>query len=351
MFRHFRAWLGRIATSARTRVAHWLRRVPLSRERLAARGRWTSGTHREDTGRLSFAPFFVPERSYRLYFPSGYREAERLPLLVMLHGCKQDAQSFAAGTRINHLADRERFLVLCPEQRRLANPYRCWNWFDPSSNKGKGEAAIVAGMVRAAIAKHNVDARRVYVAGLSAGGGLTSVLASCYPALFAACAVHSGLMFQAARSAAVALNVSHHGSDRDPLLAAHAAFELSGGKADATPMLVIQGDQDRTVDPLNAEQIVMQFSELHRLSAQAQQRALDESRREKTVAPNADRYGYRQLDIGSMERPYVRQVTVQGLAHAWSGGNARYPYNDPRGPDADEMMWAFFALHSRTEPV
>ena len=348
LFRRFRGWLVRVTNVARTRVARWFRRVPLLRNRLAPRGRWISGTHREASGALNFAPFIAPERSYQLYFPSGYREVERLPLLVMLHGCKQDVQSFAAGTRINNLADQKRFLVLYPEQRRLANAFRCWNWFDPSSNQGKGEAAIVAGMVRTVIAKHNIDARRVYVAGISAGGALTNVLASFYAELFAAGAVHSGLMFQAASSASVALNVMRHGSDRDPLQVARSAFELSGANINATPIFVIQGDQDRTVDSLNAEQIVAQFSELHRLSAQAQQRSFDESHREKIVAPSADRYGYRQLDIGDSERPYLRQVSVQGLAHAWSGGNARYPYNDPRGPDANEMMWAFFALHSRS---
>ena len=344
MFQTLKAWYARLVAATKRKVATWYRRA-----KPTERGHWSSGEHRESAGQLTFAPFVSPARDYWLYFPIYYQATECLPLLVMLHGCKQDAKTFAAGTGMNALADRERFLVLYPEQQRLANLYRCWNWFDPSSHNGNGEAAIIAGMVRMLGPKHNVDPERIYVAGISAGGATASVLASCYADLFAAVAVHSGLMFQAASSAAVALTVMHHGSDYDPAHAAQAAFDLSGKKVADMPIMVIHGDRDRTVDPLNADQIVAQFSALNRLIADGKNTVFDETQHEENVASNGTRYGYQVKDYGNSLRPYIRQVTVHGLAHAWAGGNARYPYNDPRGPDANELMWSFFKLHRREQ--
>jgi poly(3-hydroxybutyrate) depolymerase len=127
MLENFKAWCERCVASAKSHFTGWFRRKkPISR------GQWLSGEHRSSSGMLVYAPMISPVRGYQLYFPTGYQQDERLPLVVMLHGCKQDAESFAAGTRFNALADRERYLVLYPEQVRLANPYRCWNWFDPS---------------------------------------------------------------------------------------------------------------------------------------------------------------------------------------------------------------------------
>lgn len=344
MFRILKAWYARRVASAKRKVVAWFRRA-----KPVARGRWLSGKHRESAGQLTFAPLVSTARRFWLYFPADYQATEHLPLLVMLHGCKQDAKTFAAGTLMNVLADKQRFLVLYPEQQRLANMYRCWNWFDPSSHEGNGEAAIVAGMVRALVPKYHIDPTRIYVAGMSAGGAIASVLASCYADLFAACAVHSGLMFRATSSAALALNVMHHGSDIDPAVAAQSAFDLSGHKVADMPMMVIHGDKDRTVDPLNADQIVAQFAALNRLSADAKNTTFDDAQREENIAPSGTRYGYRLRDYGDAQRPHIREVTVLGLAHAWAGGNARYLYNDPRGPDANAMMWSFFKLHRRAQ--
>ena len=344
MFQTLKARYAKLVAAAKRNVTAWFRRA-----KPTERGHWSRGEHHESAGRLTFAPFVLPKRGYQLYFPADYQAAEHLPMLVMLHGCKQDAKTFAAGTGMNVLADRERFLILYPEQQRLANLHRCWNWFDPSSQDGNGEAAIIAGMVRMLGPKHNVDRERIYAAGISAGGATASVLASCNADLFAACAMPSGLMFRAASSAAVAMKVMRHGSDRDPALAAQAAFDLSCHKVAGMPIVVIHGDQDRTVDPLNAEQIVAQFVALNRLMANAENTVFDETQREENIAPNGKQYGYRVRNHGVAERPHIRAVSVHGLAHSWAGGNSSYPFNDPRGPDANELMWSFFKSHRREQ--
>ena len=341
MFKVFKDWYGRIVARSKIRFASWFRR-----KKPFLPGTWLSGEHRELSGRLVYAPLSSPKRGYRLYFPDSYRIGERLPLIVLLHGCKQDPETFAAGTRINLLADRMRFLVLYPEQAQLANPYRCWNWFDPSSHDGNGEVAIIAGMAREVAKVHNVDSSRIYVAGLSAGGALASALASCYADLFAACAVHSGLMFQAASSPAAAQPAMQNGSERDPEEAGERAYKISGDKVDAMPVLVIHGDADEIVHPINAGQIIAQFLAMNRhgLGKNGQVSNLTTTKTEKT---NGSGYPYEILDYGAANAPLLRRVNVKGMGHAWSGGNSIYPFNDSRGPNASEMMVEFFALHRR----
>lgn len=340
MFENFKAWCERCAANARTRFTGWFRR-----KKLVSRGRGLAGEHGSSSGRLIYAPMISPVRGYQLYFPTGYREDERLPLAVMLHGCKQDAESFAASTRFNVLADRDRYLVLYPEQPRRANPYRCWNWFDPSSHKGNGEVAIIAEMVRKVALEHNADSSRIYLAGLSAGGALASALASCHAEMFAACAIHSGMMFQAASSPAAALPAMRDGSPRSPKQAGEDAYELSGDKVHSMPVLVIHGDADETVHPINAKQIVAQFLAMNKdaLARNTLPRTLEKS--------NGNGYLYETRDYGAEVSPVLRHITVKGMGHAWSGGNMNYPYNDARGPNASEMMLEFFALHRREKPI
>ena len=350
MFNKLTTWCRRALVTARTRFTTWFRR------KKPIRGRWEAGEHREASGLLTFAPFVPPQRTYRLYFPQGYQAAERLPLLVMLHGCKEDPNSFSAGTRINDWADSQRFLVLYPEQRRLANPSRCWNWFDPSCQNSDGEAAIIAGMTRAVATRHHADESRIYVAGISAGGAMASALASCYADLFAACTVHSGLMFQAAVSPATALPTMRHGSEHDPAQAAKRAFEISGHKVAAMPVLIIHGDQDTTVNPVNAEQIIAQFSALNQLCAAAKNQPFDATKKHTTAHANNGQYRYDVHDYGDIEHPLIRHTIIAGLGHAWSGGDPRYEFNDARGPDSSAMMWAFFQQHRRvavanSEPI
>ena len=336
-------WLHRLAASFKTRLQALLRR------KRPPAGKWVSGAHTELKGWLYCAPFVPPRRHYRLYLPPTYVSETAAPLLVMIHGCKQDAETFAAGTRMNRLADLHGFLVLYPEQRRLANPQHCWNWFDPSARKGGGEAAIIAGMIEEITSIYPVDRSRIYVAGMSSGGGLTSILASCYAPLFAAAAVHSGLMFIAATSPQAALSAMEHGSPNDPMVAGKLAFERSGKKFNAMPMMVVHGSADTRVNPVNADQIIVQFAKMNDYADDGTANdSIDGVEDCITSVSPPNQMAYKIYDYRCRGRLLMRKVIVEGMGHAWSGGDATFPFNDPNGPDASQLIWEFFCQHQRT---
>jgi poly(hydroxyalkanoate) depolymerase family esterase len=331
MWQLLRRWLGGFLSSARGILS-----------RIAGRsaGRWVEGTYALPHNKLLF---FLPQskRNYRLYVVGRYAANRAWPMVVMLHGCKQDAAVFSSGTRMNELADQEGFLVLYPEQRRLANSFRCWNWFESSAQHAQGEAALIAGMVREVMQNYAIDPGRVYVAGLSAGGAMTSILASCYGELFAACAVHSGLMYGAAESVSEASRAMKNGSRASPEATARKALEQK--EFAFVPALVIHGSTDATVHPVNAEQVVEQFIAMASL-ANGNGTSLSESSSRES---GGGRYRYELREYRRGATLLLRKVLVEGLDHAWSGGSPEYPFNDPKGPDASRMIWEFFAGFER----
>ena len=301
------------------------------------------GSYAEPHRRFFHLPLPHAKRNYHLYLPGRYAATKSWPLLVMLHGCKQDPVTFSSGTRMNQLADQQGFLVLYPEQRRWANAFRCWNWFDSSAHRAGGEAALIAGMVREVIANYGVDPARVYIAGLSAGGAMTSIMASCYGDLFAACAVHSGLMYRAAESVSEASKAMKHGSRASPENTARQA--LAQKEFAFVPVMVIHGNKDGTVNPVNADQVVEQFMAMARLS-DGGNAALTEF---ASSEYGGDRYPYEIRDYRRGDMLLMRKVLVEGLDHSWSGGNGEHPFNDPHGPDASRMIWEFFTDFQRSE--
>jgi len=191
-------------------------------------------------------------RDYFLYIPDTVGRLDRVPLLVMLHGCGQDAHTFAQGSRMNALADEHRFLVLYPQQSPHANALRCWNWFEPQTEHG-AEAAAIAALVRDVARRYPIDRSRVYVAGISAGGAMTAILAVCYGALFAACAVVAGVMYRAADSALAGARAMRSGALVSPESMADQAASRPSRMVRFVPALVIHGTHDSVVHPRNAE--------------------------------------------------------------------------------------------------
>src|SRR5258708_8019921 len=309
MWQTLKRWLGGLSSIAR--------RLFL-RITFHPSGRWVEGSHAESHRRLLFFHLPQSKRSYHLYLPGRYDATKAWPLMVMLHGCKQDPVTFSSGTRMNQLADQQGFLVLYPEQRRLANAFRCWNWFDSSAQRAGGEAALIAGMVREVTATYGVDPARVYIAGLSAGGAMTSIMASCYGHLFAACAVHSGLMYPAAESVSDATKAMKQGSRASPEDTARQA--LAQKEFAFVPALVIHGNKDGTVNPVNADQVVEQFMAMARL-ADGSNEALTEF---SSSEHGGDRYPYEIREYRRGDTLLLRKVLVEGLDHAWSGGDAEH---------------------------
>lgn len=269
-------------------------------------------------------------RRYRLFTPPGLHAGERPALLVMLHGCGQDATTLAVATRMNRLAARERCLVLYPEQERLANAQGCWHWFDTRSGRALAEAASIMAAIDQVALLHAVDASRVAVAGLSAGAGMAALLASRHPARFCAVAMHSGVAPGVAQSTASALRAMRGLPSRAPALP----------PPGAPPLLVIHGRADRVVAPSNGEAAARRWAD----AAGA-----------KPVAPRRVQRGQRHAmtvtDFKAGRRIAVTLCSVEGLGHAWSGGAPGRPFSDPQGPDASRLIWAFFARQWRHLPV
>lgn len=274
---------------------------------------FTAGSFRNSAG----------QRAYKLYVPPGVNGQAR-PLVVMLHGCTQDADDFAAGTAMNEAAREQGFFVLYPVQPRETNPQKCWNWFKHNHQQaGKGEPSILADMTRHVIAEYGIDTRRVYVAGLSAGGAMAAILADTYPQLYAAAGVHSGLAAGAAK-------------DLPSALSAMKGIGVRPGAASSTPVptIVFHGDRDATVHPANAGAVVA-------ASAGADARVQSQ----RVSGANQGRDSTKRVYTNAQGKVVAEYWEVHGAGHAWAGGSPKGSYTDLSGPDATQEMLRFFFEH------
>lgn len=274
---------------------------------------FTAGSFRNSAG----------QRAYKLYVPPGVNGQAR-PLVVMLHGCTQDADDFAAGTAMNEAAREQGFFVLYPVQPRETNPQKCWNWFKHNHQQaGKGEPSILADMTRHVIAEYGIDTRRVYVAGLSAGGAMAAILADTYPQLYAAAGVHSGLAAGAAK-------------DLPSALSAMKGIGVRPGAVSSTPVptIVFHGDRDATVHPANAGAVV---------AASAGGDARVQSQR--VAGANQGRDSTKRVYTNAQGQVIAEYWEVHGAGHAWAGGSPKGSYTDQSGPDATQEMLRFFFEH------
>ncbi|MCO5118200.1 MAG: PHB depolymerase family esterase [Burkholderiaceae bacterium] len=324
------------------RAARWWRRWR-GRDRILQPGRTLRLDASAFGGRLSAWPLLPPRRSFELYLPAGAAADTAIPLLVWIHGCRQDAVGFAAGTRIRRHADERGIAVLMPDQTRLANPMRCWNWFDPATADGRGEAAIVLAQVEQVRALQAIDPRRIWIAGLSSGAALAAAVAIHSPQRFGALACHSGLPAGAARNVREARKAMAEGTRRD-VAAIGAAARARAGEVHL-PMLVIQGMDDATVAPANADALVAQALAVNGAAATgATPPKPDAERRHRFESRTVH-----EADWLVEGRLAARCLRIDGLGHAWSGGDAAHDYFDAALPEATALILDFFADQGRRQ--
>jgi len=279
------------------------------RERTQDAGRFIAGRHSHAAG----------TREYKLYVPPDH-QGRAMPLVVMLHGCTQNPDDFAAGTRMNEAALERGFFVLYPAQAQSANASRCWNWFKHNhQQRGRGEPALLADMTREVMKRYGIDARRVYVAGLSAGGAMAAILGDAYPDLYAAVGVHSGLPAGSATNVKAAFDAMKRGAT---------TATMSNGTA--PPTIVFHGDQDTTVHPRNGKQVATASG------------GPGEPERERLFGGDSGRDCTRHVYRDARGRVVAEHWVVHGAGHAWSGGSPRGSYTDVHGPDATKEMLRFF---------
>ena len=294
------------------------KRAPLSAPDIVPEGaRFIEGTYSNPAG----------SRAYKLFIPSRY-QGQPLPLVVMLHGCTQSPDDFAAGTRMNFIAEEQTCFVAYPAQRSEANQAKCWNWFRTTDQqRGRGEPSLIAGITRQIMRDYSVDPKRVYVAGLSAGAAAAAIMGATYNDLYAAIGVHSGLACGAAidfPSAFVAMRQGGRSDDR----------VILGGRP-PVPTIVFHGDRDTTVHPNNGDQILEQS-----IRTTTTQKHVHHGR-----IPGGHAYT-RTIHTDAIGRGIFEHWNIHGAGHAWSGGSPAGSYTDPRGPDATREMLRFFLEHS-----
>ena len=318
--------------------------TPLSPPRVRKRtapppGKWLAAHYAPLPGRRLPYFLYLPEKA-----PSAAMRTRGRPLLVMLHGCEQSATQFAEGTRMNRLAERKGYAVLYPQQSLRSHARRCWKWYDKLTQEGGGDVRLIVGAIEQVAARYAIDHTRIYICGISAGAGMAHIVALNHPHLFAALGLHSGPVFGAGHSLIGALQVMQHGAAAradaaiDEVLARHPAFPR-------LPTILLQGQADKVVRPINQTQLVRQSVRVNRLPADTLVTAQRLPGGAAGGRNPAHAYALHDYQVG--KDVLLRVAQVEHLEHAWSGGDASLPFNDKAKPDASKMLLDFFSSHRR----
>jgi len=295
---------------------------------LLAASLWVNGNYTNAAG----------TRAYKLYVPAGYTQGERRPLLVAIHGCTETPDDFAGLAHLAKLADEQRLLVLMPAQSITANASLCWNWFLPVNQKrGQGEPSIIKGMIDWTREHYSVDDSRIYVAGVSSGGFMTSVMLSCYAETFAAGMVASGGMYEAADDVYSGAYAAIYGSAKDPNVTGADADRCSN-HAKPAPVLVFHGALDPYVKSVNADLVIAAFAQMNDLADDGKDN--DSMTAKATSVTNTNGYALKVFPFGA-------EYMMSGMGHAWSGGDQNFVYAYPQGVDETAIMWSFLSQYTR----
>lgn len=296
-------------------------------------GRVVAGTYGNAAG----------SRRYKVYIPAGYH-GQAMPLMVMLHGCTQDADDFARGTQMNLLAEEQGFLVVYPTQDSAANTSKCWNWFKAiDQTRGEGEPSLIAGITNEVIDQYGLNRDAVFVAGLSAGGAMAVIMGSTYPDLYRAVGVHSGLPYASASDLSSALSAMRGAARRPDAGRRHRDAALQ-----AIPVIVFHGDRDATVSPANGSRVIDDF--VADFQRSGEENGVSESITTVIEEGKTDSgHGFSRTSLHTDGRSVLAEHwLIHGAGHAWAGGSAKGSYTDAKGPDASREMLRFFSTQTRT---
>ncbi len=283
-------------------------------------------------------------RPYKLYVPQGYQHGVATPLFVVLHGCSQNPDDIAQGTRFNQHAEEHGFLVLYPQQTTEHNPRGCWNWFQREhQQRSRGEPAAIVALIQHVQRSYTIDEGRIYAVGISAGGAMAVILAATYPDVFAAIGVAAAVPYRVAQNTAGALAAMKVGSNNPLLL--ELVYRATPASPRVVPLILFHGTADRTVSPINAQLLINQWLATSRLlttgSGYVPPRLAGVS---SYVLPSGRSYTHRVYE-GTDGDILLEAYLIAGLGHAWSGGSPAGSFTDADGPDASFEMTRFCLAH------
>ena len=308
-----------------------------------------------------FLDFIYQDFKYKLYVPGEYNSDKESPLLVMLHGCGQDPDDFAAGTNMNTLAEKEKFLVLYPDMNHPLNPsdpagynpFGCWNWFlDKNQHRGKGHPKLIYEIINEVKSKYKIDSNKVYAAGLSAGGSLACILGVTYPDVFNSIGICSGLAYDAANVFFLTDPMAEEAKKRmekgvpDPYACGNSAFQEMGEYKKKIRVIVFHGICDTTVHPINGQQVITQWAQTNFLVEGGIGLADVTPALVKSDTINGKSYTQHVYNDGDGE-PLLELWMIDKMGHTWSGGSPNGSYTDPSGPNATEIIWNFFSNYQQ----
>ncbi|MBC7427001.1 MAG: PHB depolymerase family esterase [Bacteriovorax sp.] len=285
-------------------------------------------------------------RNFKVYVPAGLEKGKKAPVVMMIHGCDQDAENFAAGTRIVKWADKEKFIVLLPEQNKDYNPYRCWNWVLPVNNSKFGETQVLIDMLDQVLKKYNGDSGKVYAAGMSSGASMVNILGNCYPERFKALASHDGTQFYATQTGMDFADVVLYGASVPAPAAAEAGYACSAyttNRPKKMPIIIFHGMNSPLMSPAHAYQVENEFKIFNDLLDNGTRDTSYFGSKDVVFYPGNNTYGYNKYTlINKQKEVLIERYMINDLAHSWSGGDPKYPYNDAKGPDATALVIDFF---------